>query len=355
MQDFKNILKVASIYVATIIGAGFASGQEIVQFFSMYYKGGFYGIIVAGFMFALIGYIVLGRVYKERIRDYDEFLFPTVGWLMGWIMEIIVTLFLMCLFCVMIAGLGNLVADKTGISFSGSIVLMTLLCMVVILTDIKGIVTLSSFITPVLIAGIIAIGLYIIVYKDTSVFGVTGFFEGITENWFFSALIYVSYNSILSIVVMCGLLPYLKTKKVAKWGGILGGFMLMLIAFIMNLALYLFYPDSVLGELPVLSIIERYSSTVSNIYTLILWLAMFISAVTSGYCFLDRLKSKVSINSKLIAIILCAFVIPVSSFGFSNIIAKLYPLFGYMGLFLIFAIIIQELKIVSLKKRKINR
>jgi len=46
-QDVKNILKVASIYMATVIGAGFASGQEIMQFFSSYYEGGFYGIVLA--------------------------------------------------------------------------------------------------------------------------------------------------------------------------------------------------------------------------------------------------------------------------------------------------------------------
>jgi len=40
-QDVKNILKVASIYMATVIGAGFASGQEIMQFFSSYYEGDF--------------------------------------------------------------------------------------------------------------------------------------------------------------------------------------------------------------------------------------------------------------------------------------------------------------------------
>jgi len=56
--------------------AGFASGQEIMQFFSSYYEGGFYGIVLAGVLFALIGYIVLVKVYSERIRNYEEFLFP---------------------------------------------------------------------------------------------------------------------------------------------------------------------------------------------------------------------------------------------------------------------------------------
>ena len=52
-EEAKNIFKVASIYIATIVGAGFASGREIVQFFTSYYRGGFYGILLTGVLFAL--------------------------------------------------------------------------------------------------------------------------------------------------------------------------------------------------------------------------------------------------------------------------------------------------------------
>lgn len=88
----------ASIYIATIVGAGFASGREIVQFFTSYYRGGFYGILLTGVLFAFIGYTVLNKVYLERIQNYEEFLFPTVGWVLGWVMEIIVTLFMASVF-----------------------------------------------------------------------------------------------------------------------------------------------------------------------------------------------------------------------------------------------------------------
>ena len=70
----------ASIYIATIVGAGYASGREITEFFTSYYSGGFYGILLTGVLFSFIGYTVLNKVYSERIQNYEEFLFPTVGW-----------------------------------------------------------------------------------------------------------------------------------------------------------------------------------------------------------------------------------------------------------------------------------
>lgn len=339
--EIKNILKVACIYMTTIIGAGFASGQEIVRFFSNYYKGGFYGILTAGLLFAVIGYIVLDKVYRERIRNYDEFLFPTVGWFLGWVMEVVVVLFMFSVFCIMIAGMSGILSDKLELSYGMSAVIIAAVCMVIMMTDIKGVVALSTMVTPLLIVGIIGVGLYIIVFRDTVVFNMAGYFRNVTDNWFFSALLYVSYNSIMSIVVMCSLQPLLKTRKTGTIGGIVGGLSLCVIALILNTAIFLFYSEAGTKEFPVLSIVEKYSSHISSFYTFVLWLAMFVSAITSGYCFVDRIRSKAKINSKIVTLAVCILVVPISSLGFSSLIFTVYPVFGYVGLFMIFAVLLQ--------------
>lgn len=344
-SEVRSIFKVASIYMATIIGAGFASGQEIMQFFSVYYEGGFYGIILAGILFAIIGYIVLSKVYSERIRNYEEFLFPTVGWFIGWVMEIMVTLFMASVLCIMVAGAGSIISDKVSIPYQYAVLLMAIICMITFLTDIKGIITLSSFITPVLIFGILGVGLYIIVNKDASVFNVAAGFGAITHNWFFSSLLYVSYNSIIAVVVMCSLLPYLKSRSVAAAGGIFGGLMLSFMAVVLNFVLYMFYPDVMSNELPVLSIVDRYNSILGEFYTILLLLAMFISAVTAGYGFVERISNKVKISKKILILVICGFTIPLSNIGFSGLISTIYPIFGYMGMFMVFMILLQGLNI----------
>jgi uncharacterized membrane protein YkvI len=339
--ELGNIVKVASIYITTIIGAGFASGQEIVQFFSKYYEGGFLGILLAGLLFSVIGCIVLGRVYRERIRSYDEFLFPTLGWLAGWIVQIAVTIFTLCLFCIMIAGSGNVLSEKFGLHLKYSVLIMGIVCLVFILTNIKGIVSMSTFAAPILIGGILLVGFYIIIFRDQAVFSAVDYFKGFTGGWFFSSLLYVSYNSIMAIVVMCSLLPYLKTERTGKAGGILGGAVLCVVALVLNTAIYLFFPESQTSELPVLNILGKYDGIVSDIYAVVLWLAMFTSAVTSGFCFVDRVCSKVRVDRRLLTIILCAVAVPLSTLGFSNLISAIYPVFGYIGLFVVAAVLIQ--------------
>ncbi len=342
--ELRNIVKVASVYVATIIGAGFASGQEIVQFFSNYYRGGFYGIILAGILFSLIGYVVLDKVYRERIRNYDELLFPAVGWFAGWIIEAVISVFMLSVFCIMISGSGSILTEKLDIPYDLSVIIMAVVCMCIILTDMKGMLAISTITTPLLIVGITVVGLFTIVHRDSSVFSISGSFTTLTHNWFFSALTYVGYNSIISMVVMSGLLPYLKSRRVGVVGGILGGLVLCFIAFILNTAMFVFHPDVLAKELPVLSITEKYNTALSGFYASILWLAMFVSAITSGYCFVDRVGSKININKKLAATIICLVAIPLSKFSFSNLISTLYPLFGYIGLFVLLVVFIQGVR-----------
>ncbi len=335
--------------MATIIGAGFASGQEIIQFFSMYYAGGFFGIVLAGLLFSLIGYIVLDKVFSERINCYDEFLFPMTGYFIGRLVEFIVMLFMSCIMCVMVAGLGNILMELTGMDFRYCVVISAAATLLAIMTNIKGIIAISSFISPLLIIGIILIGFYIIASKDTSVFSISGKVRVLTDNWVFSAVLYVSYNSILSTVLMSRMLPYLKTERVSKWGGILGGGLLCITAIVINSALYSFYPQSIISEIPVLGIIQNNSRLLANIYSIILILAMYTSAVTAGFCLTERISTKLRVNYRAVAVVLCALVIPMSSFGFSGLISTLYPVFGYLGLFLMFIILFQFIRSKVLK------
>ena len=194
---FRDVVKVASIYMATIIGAGFASGQEIVQFFTTYEKGGFYGILLAGILFSLIGCLVLDKVYRGRIKNYDEFIYPLLGLKTGKFVEAAATVFMFCLFSIMIAGAGNILYQKLGLSYLLSVVIMSLLCMFFMSGSIRGIAALSTAVTPILIVGILATGLYVVIFRDISTFNISGLFMGMRYNWFASAILYVGYNSIM--------------------------------------------------------------------------------------------------------------------------------------------------------------
>ena len=70
----KNILKTVCVIIGTIIGAGFASGQEVYIFFFSHGIKGLIGIIISSVIIGLIIYISLKIIKYENIQNYDEFL-----------------------------------------------------------------------------------------------------------------------------------------------------------------------------------------------------------------------------------------------------------------------------------------
>ena len=67
-----NIFKVAATYIGTVVGAGFASGQEVLQFFSAYGMKGLFGIAVATLLFFIFGYTILIIGRAQKVTSYME-------------------------------------------------------------------------------------------------------------------------------------------------------------------------------------------------------------------------------------------------------------------------------------------
>lgn len=51
MQQWISVLLVAATYIGTVIGAGFATGKEIVTFFSRFGAIGTLGVMISCYLF----------------------------------------------------------------------------------------------------------------------------------------------------------------------------------------------------------------------------------------------------------------------------------------------------------------
>ena len=66
--------KAIFVIIGTIIGAGFASGQEIYSFFNIYKENGFLGIILASILIGLVMYKVIKMSDKLNTESYKDLL-----------------------------------------------------------------------------------------------------------------------------------------------------------------------------------------------------------------------------------------------------------------------------------------
>lgn len=338
-MNYKGWGRLASVYIGTVIGAGFASGQEIIQFFAVFGYRGLLACIFSALLFSVVGAIVFYLVYKNRIRGYEELITPIFGKTLSKIVEMIITSYLFISFCIMIAGSGAIFKQQLNMSYNLGIAIMIICILLTFMFSIRGIAAVNSILVPLLIVGIAVIGGMTILKEGFSFNSFYGAEYTKTGNWLTSAVFYMSYNSIAAIVIMTSMLPIIPSKKDAVKGGIMGGLGLGVLAIFILIPSLILFQDIYHLEIPMLRVASRLGSKGSIIYAVILWCAMFTTAVANGFGCIKRLSSAFSINQRFLSLIFCIAVIPFSKLGFSNLVSTLYPIFGYLGCIIVIFII----------------
>ena len=348
----KNILKVVFVIIGTLIGAGFASGQEIYTFFFFYGVEGLIGILISSLILGLVIYKTLQIVQKYKIKTYKEFLEVFIKpknngnfFNLKNIINIIINIFILITFFIMIAGFGAYFEQELEINKLIGSVILAILSYIIFTTSVKGVVKVNEILVPILIVFITIIGL--INLKSIDLFNIQNYVIRTNEsNSILSGILYASYNSILLIPVLITLKDYLKDKKQIKIISILTTFIILLLAIILFLLLIKVDVDITKLEMPIVYVVSNMFRGLKTVYGFIILGSILTTSISLGTSFLQN-TSKNKKSYTQIAIIMCITSVLVSQIGFSNLINLLYPIFGYLGLI--------QIGVLILKKQKHNR
>ncbi len=354
----KNILKVVFVIIGTLIGAGFASGQEMYLFFFSYGIKGLIGIVISCVLMGLIIYKALCLIDKYNIKTYKEFLEMFVKpkqnesfFNLKNIVNIVINIFILVTFFIMIAGFGAYFEQELGInSLIGSIILASF-CFFIFMTSIKGVVKASEMLVPILIIFVVIIGLMNII--EINLLELDKYIiRTNTSSYVISAIIYCSYNSILLLPVLITLKDYLHSKRQIGSIAAISTVISIVLSVIIFLLLVRVDVDIVNLEMPAVYVVSHMLKILKYVYGFIILGSIFTTAISLGASYLQNVsKSKKSYTQ--IAVFMCITSVLVSKIGFSNLINSLYPIFGYLGIVQILFIIFKKnskLKIANKKR-----
>lgn len=341
----KSISKIIFVVIGALIGAGFASGQEIYVFFYSYGMKGFIGIIISSILIGYIIYKTFKIIQKNDISTYKEFLETIIGKdkknLIS-IINIIINTFLLVTFFIMISGFGAYFEQQLGINSLIGSAILAILCYIVFMTSTKGIVKVSTIIVPFLILFIIYIGIQILGIIDISKIQQYTINNNNSFTFILKSILYSSYNSILLIPVLITLKDYLKNNRINKYSSILITIIVAILSIILFLILSKIDVNIENLEMPAVYLVSKISNTLSIIYGFIILSSIFTTSISIGNSFIQNICEKKK-SYQHIALIMCITSVFISKIGFSNLVQILYPFFGYLG-------IIQIIKIISRDK-----
>lgn len=116
IMDNKAIIKIAGAFIAWVIGSGFATGQEVLQFISSYGYMSYALVLVS-----LIGFIVLGQVLittgfenkeDESFNHFKYFCGERLGKFYSWMIQVVLILIM----SVLVSGAGSTLNQYYGIN-----------------------------------------------------------------------------------------------------------------------------------------------------------------------------------------------------------------------------------------------
>lgn len=343
----KNVLKLVFVIIGTLIGAGFASGQEVYLFFFSYGMKGLIGILISSIIIGVVIYSTFNILNKYKINTYKDFLNILIpkNTKLKIIANFIINIFILITFFIMIAGFGAYFEQEIGINRLVGSLILAIITFIVFMTSIKGVVKVNELIVPILIGFIFIIG--IISIKDIHILNLENYvIKTNYTNFALSAVLYSSYNSILLIPVLITLNNYVKNKKQIFYISFISAIVTMLLSVIIFLLLVRVDVDISKLEMPVVYVVSNMFKILRYIYGVIILGSIFTTAISLGVSFLQN-TAKNKKGYTQISIIMCITSVIISKFGFSNLVSLLYPIFGYLGL-------IQILRLCVIKISKVT-
>ena len=343
----KKSLKMGSAFIGIIVGAGFASGQEILQYFTSFGIIGIIGALIATVLFAYLGMNLTRLGSRMQKTSHKEAIYGISGRLVGVIVDYIIIFTLFGVGVVMIAGAGSIFTQQFDLPAALGSTIMTILVIITIMLNVDKVIAIIGSITPFLIATVVLLSIYSIASMDLSFTALDPIAKeqvSAVPNWFLSALNYVSFNIAVgaSMAIVMGSTE--KDEKVAARGGLIGGLGLGILIILSHLAVFSKVDEVGNSEMPMLQIANDLSPILGVFMSLILFGMIYNTAVSMIYAFSARFVQSGTKNFKIFVVIVGIVSFILSFVGFTRLVNEFYPVVGYLGFFLVGALVVADIR-----------
>lgn len=329
-----NGLKWMFLIVGTIIGAGYASGRELWQFFGAESN---VAILLFTILFTISCFVIMNLAYKQKSTQYVPLLTTLVGTRLAKVYDWVILIYLFSTTTIMLAGAGATL-EVYNIPFwlgmAGSAAMVVLL----FIKDTHGMTTINAYLIPILIFSLVSI---LLVFQSSLGFQFT--FDWTHQHNWPAAITFTSLNILPIVAVVSAVGDRIKHRGEIWIATIGSGVLLGSISYLYNESLLQIAGEIMFYEIPLFVILKQYPSVMVVAMSVLLWLAIYTTAGAGIFGLISRLRGLLKGESWLVAMLLLAFMAPLTTFGFSSMISILYPLFGAVNVYLLICIILYPL------------
>ncbi len=357
------------ILQSVLIGGGFATGREIVEYGAQFGANGWISGLAIFFGFSLLAALTFEACRQWQVYDYKSLLNKLIG--KGWIAyEASYLALSILIIAVMASAAGEILNDTLGFNQWVGVILIILL---VGFLNYKG----ENFIAQMKTIGTVAL------FGAYTIFGIVVFTDRseqvalVFSNWDTSysggssGILFLIWTGITYVGYNLGVYPStfftiknIKSQKESIAAGLIAGSLMTIPWFLTYVAIMAYYPsEQVLGAtVPWLKMLEPFGSTFVIVFGIVVGWTLVETATGVIHAFIGRIdvemfqkkQRHLSGNQKaLISFVALIAAMLLSQVGIIDLIAKGYSLMAYaMILFYGVPLLIAGPKLFKLNQKK---
>jgi len=328
MRGWKAAFQVAATYIGTVVGAGFASGQEIMQFFTVHGLYGAFAIAISTLLFIWLGCKMMSIARGQQCFSFRELNVLLFGPKLAWLVNGMALLILFGTTGVMLSGSGSLFAEQLGFAPQLGILLTMALCLIVMWNGMKGVLWINSLVVPVMLL----FTLILAVRLTGEDWGNAPLAAGSHGKWLWSALLYAGFNLAMAQAVLVPVGHESGQESVIRRGGILGGIGLGVMLLTSHFSLWIDWDRVKDLDIPIARLISTYGNWMAILFAIVVYGEIFTTVAGNVFGLARQLQSiwKLAPLAGATLILFGSFLL--SQWGFRSLVSSLYPAFGVIGL-----------------------
>lgn len=305
MKDFFYSIKASSVFIGTVIGAGFATGEEIRAYFG---TSNLFSVLLSALFFGIMCGVFLCAGKVERLK------------LSPWVKRIANILKILCIaisFLAMTSGAEEIFRSVFGLRGGGAF--SVFLCWLAVRRNREWMGVLNLFIVPVIVVFV-----FVLLLKSDGA-------EIVGKNTPFSSFLYACMN-----IFGAGMIMSREGKRMNRGQILVTSLLSFVVVGALMLSIRVIIERGV-GSMPLLSVAK--GKGVGGLAYIVIYLAIFTTLLSDVAILLPDIVNLCGKSFYALVVLLVASVLSVLV-DFSYVVNNFYPVIGFCGvLYLIFVLL----------------
>ncbi|SCS25411.1 YkvI family membrane protein [Staphylococcus caeli] len=338
----KEAIKIGFAYVGIVVGAGFSTGQEVMQFFSPFGLWSYIGVILSGLILGFIGRQVAKIGTAFDAQNHESTLDYLFGDKFSKLVDYLLIFFLFGISVTMIAGAGSTFQESFGVPTWLGALIMVIAIYITLLMDFNKIVRALGVVTPFLIILVVIIAIYYLFNGSISIGQVN---EKVPDASLVKGILYgINYGGLafavgFSTIVAIG--GDASRRRVSGAGALFGGIVYTILLALINFALQSEFTKIQDASIPMLTLANDIHPWIGLVLSIIMLAVMYNTILGLMYSFAARFTEPYSKKYHIFIVVMVIVAFALSFVGFAGLITFLYPIMGVVGLVVVIGVLVK--------------